>query len=226
MLSMYFSWVDFFWDPHFVWSKKISRWPSFPVRKLGPSKQNIVSILRSHWDIWTFSQPFVDQSGWHCISRRQRGVYTGMQNFNKFTSEKEIPWLFLCHFPWFFVKKSMQNDAKFGSFSSIYVAALWKWDFLIMFNLAEILHASVCTHLPPIKMFHPLWSTIIVLFGTSLRTWKLGHRKIFLLHTIWGFWKKINPWGIKWQIIRNFTQLESQISSSFGQKWTNRNCGD
>ena len=37
---------NFFWNPQFVLSKKIWQWPSFQVRKLGPSKKNILSILK------------------------------------------------------------------------------------------------------------------------------------------------------------------------------------
>ena len=36
---------------------------------------------------------------------------------------------------------------------------------------------------------------IFCLLGPSLRTWKLGHRKIFSLHTNWGFQEKFYPWG-------------------------------
>ena len=60
---------------------------------------------------------------------------------------------------------------------------------------------------------------IIDSLGPSLRTWKLGHRKIFLLHTNWGFQEKFIPWGIHWQNTRSFTRPDFLISSSFGQKW-------
>ena len=32
--------------------------------------------------------------------------------------------------------------------------------------------------------------------GPSLRTWKLGHREIFSLHTNLGFQEKFYPWGV------------------------------
>ena len=67
---------------------------------------------------------------------------------------------------------------------------------------------------------------IFCLLGPSLRTWKLGHRKIFLLHTNWGFQKKFDPWGIHWQNTRSFTRPDFLISSSFGQKWRKRNWHD
>jgi len=58
--------------------------------------------------------------------------------------------------------------------------------------------------------------------GSILRTWKLGHREIFSLHTNWGFQIEFEPW----QDIRSFAQSDFQISSSFGQKWRKRNCLD